>query len=141
MSTTPVISGAASTASTTSSSNTLSSALNKAMTGDDFLKLFTTELQNQNPMDPMNNTEMMQQISQMSSLQMTSDMSANLHSMFAQNSLLQASGMIGKNITYDNGTTMLSAIVTQVSVDDKGAVQLNLDNGLTTGLDKVNGIL
>ena len=35
---------------------------------DDFLKLMIAELQNQDPLDPMENSEMLQQLSQMRSI-------------------------------------------------------------------------
>ena len=43
-----------------------------------FLRLFTTQLQNQNPLDPMKNEAFVAQLAQFSSLEATTAMSASL---------------------------------------------------------------
>ena len=42
---------------------------------DDFLKLMITQMQNQDPLDPMSNSEMLQQISQIRAIGATAELS------------------------------------------------------------------
>jgi len=60
---------------------------------DDFLKMLVTQLQNQDPLKPMDDTAFVAQMAQFSSLEQMQNMnSATLST--------QANGMIGKNVTW-----------------------------------------
>lgn len=65
---------AASTSTSSSSKTTKSSSTGNSLTADDFLKLFVKELQNQDSTNPMDSTEMMSQITQLSNMQMMQSM-------------------------------------------------------------------
>ncbi|AEE96057.1 flagellar hook capping FlgD N-terminal domain-containing protein [Mahella australiensis] len=78
--------------------NTMSSAqastvINKSakLRQDDFLKLLAAQMQNQNPLDPMDDKAFIAQMAQFSSLEQMQNMSANL-------SMAQAVAMIGKEV-------------------------------------------
>ena len=73
----------------------------KEMGQEDFLKLMTTQLQNQDPMKPMENGDFLAQIAQFSTVdgigklqESFEALSGSLHS----NQALQASGLIGRNV-------------------------------------------
>ena len=63
-----------------------------------FLKLFIAEMQNQDPLDPMDNSEMLAQISQIREIGATDSLTATLESVRLGQSLATASGLIGKQI-------------------------------------------
>ncbi len=63
-----------------------------------FLKLFIAEMQNQDPLDPMDNSEMLAQISQIREIGATDTLTATLESVRLGQSLATASGLIGKQI-------------------------------------------
>jgi len=72
---------------------------NDALGEDAFLKLLTTELQNQDPLKPMDDTQSVAQLAQFSALQAQNSLKtffANFQSNFG---VLQASSMIGKKVT------------------------------------------
>lgn len=77
-----------------------------------FLKLLTTQMQNQDPLDPMDTAQYTQQLVQYSqveqSVAQTGTLKSILESLSAQN-LTQASGMIGREATFDSKISGLSA--------------------------------
>lgn len=107
MSTTVDASGAAASAtnsSTTATSN--SSGLGK----DDFLKLLVTQMQYQDPLQPMDNTEFVAQMAQFSSLEQMENLNTS-------SDLTQATSLIGKNISWTDSTnTVQSGAVTSVNI-------------------------
>ncbi len=75
-----------------------------------FLTLFTAQLQNQNPLDPVKNEAFVAQLAQFSQLEATTKMSESLQSMAAGKSserLLLGSSMIGRKVAVPNGTAEL----------------------------------
>jgi flagellar basal-body rod modification protein FlgD len=72
-----------------------------ALTQVDFLKLFTKQLQFQNPLAPMDNSQMAAQMAQLSTVQALGDLTKsmqNLEAYQASASSLQAVGLIGKKV-------------------------------------------
>lgn len=66
--------------SRTSTGPTVSASKNTALGQADFLKLMTAQLQNQDPFDPVDNTQMVAQMAQFSSLAGITEMSTTLKS-------------------------------------------------------------
>lgn len=76
-----------------------------------FLTLFTTQLQNQNPLDPMENEAFVAQLAQFSQLEATTKMSDNLQNLVASMSnerMSSASGLLGRKIAINDGKALLS---------------------------------
>jgi len=76
-----------------------------------FLTLFTTQLQNQNPLDPMENEAFVAQLAQFSQLEATTKMSDNLQNLVASMSnerMSSMSGLLGKKIAISDGKALLS---------------------------------
>jgi flagellar basal-body rod modification protein FlgD len=82
-----------------------------------FITLLVTEMQNQDPTDPMKNSEILQQISQMKSIASNDKMTTTLTSMQLQQNMLSGSELLGKSIKglNDQGTSV-SGKVDKVSV-------------------------
>lgn len=66
---------------------------------DEFLKLMITELQNQDPLNPMDNAQVLQQISQMREIQSTDQMRNTLDAVLLGQTLVSASTMIDRQIS------------------------------------------
>lgn len=79
---------------------------------EDFLALMISQLQNQDPFQPMENGEFLGQMAQFSTVSGIGEMSASLNqlaeSLYA-NQALQASSMIGKSVLTEGGVANLAA--------------------------------
>jgi len=65
----------------------------------DFIRMMVAQLENQDPMDPMSNTEMLQQISQMRSITSNDRLTSSIESLSLGQALSTASSLIGKTVT------------------------------------------
>lgn len=97
------------------------SAATKELGKDQFLKILITQLQNQDPMQPMEDKEFIAQMAQFSSVEQLVNISSQLKSL--NQSLGAVSGMIGREISWlssnkaDNGT-LRQGIVDSIVVRD-----------------------
>jgi flagellar basal-body rod modification protein FlgD len=117
----------------------------------DYMKLLVTQLKNQDPLEPMSNDQMTQQLTQMSQLEQLEKMSTNITSMVESNSELNsnfakvlsstqtnyAGNLVGKQVAYlDENGNMKTGIVEQVeTVDGEPALRLAeiaIENGELT---------
>ena len=89
-----LLSGSSSIASVSASSDRMNE-----LTMSDFIKMMVAELENQDPMNPMNNTEMLQQISQIRSITSNDQLTNSIGSLTLGQALSTASGLIGKTVT------------------------------------------
>jgi flagellar basal-body rod modification protein FlgD len=67
----------------------------KSLGQSDFLKLLTTQMANQDPMNPISDTSQIAQLAQFSSLQ-------SMNSLLTNSQLESASNLIGKNVTLND---------------------------------------
>lgn len=70
-----------------------------ALTSENFLQMMIVQLQNQDPLEPTGNEELLNQISQMRSLQSGIELSETLKSLGAQQKLGSAASLIGKTVS------------------------------------------
>jgi flagellar basal-body rod modification protein FlgD len=71
----------------------------KDMDPSQFLQLMISELTNQDPLNPMDNTQLVQQIGHLRQISATDQLTSTLSAVLSGQSLDTASGLIGKNIT------------------------------------------
>jgi len=77
----------------------------------DFLKLFTTQLQNQNPLDPTKNEAFVAQLAQFSQLEATTNMATQLTSFVSSmtgDRMLNGAALIGKKVAVDGAPVVMS---------------------------------
>ncbi|HET6439941.1 MAG TPA: flagellar hook capping FlgD N-terminal domain-containing protein [Anaeromyxobacter sp.] len=101
--TSPVSSLISSLPATDSSSTTQSSSSTDDLGEDAFLKLLTTEMQNQDPLQPVDNTQMLAQLAQFSQLSEIQKLSSKIDNMVtATNSAseLTATQLVGKQVSF-----------------------------------------
>lgn len=111
-----------------------------ALQAEDFINMMITQLQNQDPLEPAKNSELLAQMSQIGQLQTSTALQESLKGLVLQNSLGAAGNLIGKMVEGldDNGEAM-GGLVTSVRVE-KDEVYLELDNGKTLKLERVTSI-
>ncbi len=86
--------------------------VNDEMGQKEFLLLFTTQLQNQNPLDPMKNEEFVAQLAQFSQLEATTSMSESLNGLVGslqKERMLTGASLIGKKVQAPGGPALLEA--------------------------------
>ena len=95
-----------STASTTSSSKTLTT-LDASEMQDRFLKLLVAQLNNQDPMNPMDNAQMTSQMAQINTVTGISQLNETMKAMssqFLSMQILQGANMVGHNVLLEGDT-------------------------------------
>lgn len=97
------------TASTSSSSSEKTES-NDAMGKDAFLQLLVTQLNNQNPLEPQDNSEFVSQLAQFSSLEGMENLNSTLtgfYSSFQSSQALQASALVGRSVIVNTDTALV----------------------------------
>ena len=91
---------------------------------DRFLKLLVAQLNNQDPMNPMDNAQMTSQMAQINTVTGIQQVNATLKSMaeqFAGMQVLQGSSMVGHNVLIEGNTLTRSNGVASGAIDLDGA--------------------
>lgn len=118
----------------TSAADTVS-ATKPTLGYDDFLKLLLAQMQNQDPLKPIDSTEYVSQLATFSNVEQGIKQNAKLDQILITSNLSQAGNAIGKVITSADGS--ITGIVRSVRIDDEGATAL-LNTGeevvLTSGV-------
>lgn len=92
---------------------------------DDFLKLLITQLSNQDPTSPMENTEFIAQMAQFSSLEQMTNMNQEFAKMNSMLVSSQAVGTIGKTVDITLGDTKTTGVVEALTYGANPQVRVN----------------
>lgn len=88
---------------------------------DHFLQLMIAELTNQDPMNPMDNSQMMQQINQLREISATDKLTDTLDSVLLGQNLSTASSLIGKEVkALSDDAKDITGVVDRVTVETSG---------------------
>jgi flagellar basal-body rod modification protein FlgD len=130
-----VVSGTTQTSSSSSSSSSLSSSTGATLAGNfqTFLTLLTTQLQNQNPLDPLDTNQFTQQLVQFAGVEQqlkTNDSLSQLVTLQQTTQATQALGFVGKTAVVDGSTaTMTNSSATwHLSVPTSATVDISVAN-------------
>lgn len=147
MTTTSAVTNASST-SALSSANNASSAQSIE---NQFLKLLTTQLQNQDPTNPMDNMQLTSQLAQISTVEGITNLNTTLQSISSQMGLSQsidATSFIGKSVLVQGNSILLgtdsttgSAVTTPFGINLSSAasnVQVKITNSSGAVVNTVN---
>ncbi len=109
-----------------SSSAALAAAGESTLNYESFLKLLVTQMQNQDPTDPMDAGQQMAQLASFSAVEQQIKTNAHLEDLLSLNLLSQATSMVGKQLTTADGAT--TGIVASVEVNSDG-LSATLEDG------------
>src|ERR1700712_3372694 len=123
------------TTKTDSSGATLSTTADTTLAGNfqTFLTLLTTQLQNQNPLDPLDTNQFTQQLVQFAGVEQqlkTNDQLSSLVSLQQTTQATQALDFVGKNAVVDGSTATMTnnAATWQLSVPAASTLTVNIAN-------------
>lgn len=130
MATTAGITGTNSAAGTTATP----AASMGSISGNDFLKVLLAQLQFQDPLKPMDNQQMVQQMATIRELEMNTNLSKKLEQLTDQQRFSGATALMGKHVKgtladSDGKEYPVEGVVKSVRFTDKGDVILELDSG------------
>ena len=107
---------------------------------EDFLQLLVTQMQNQDPLNPMQDTDMMAQFAQLQTLDNQKVMTDAMLDMRKEYAVQGASSMLGKEITSKDldGKEVTGIVVNTFTKGNE--VQLTLDSGETVTYDDISKV-
>jgi len=105
-----------------------------SLSGEDFMSILIKQLEYQDPLEPMTNAEMIDQIAKIRELETNTKLSEKLERVGDQERFGSAATLIGKyvrgEVEDDEGNTyQMEGTVTGVRFDDDGDMILELDSG------------
>jgi flagellar basal-body rod modification protein FlgD len=96
----------------------------------DYMKLLVTQMQNQNPLEPMNNDQMTSQLTQISQLEQMESQTTNFSKVLEMTEHSYATSLLGKNVSFyfttesgELGTA--TGVVDLVTRGTDGGIQLS----------------
>jgi flagellar basal-body rod modification protein FlgD len=107
----------------------------------DYMKLLVTQLQNQNPLEPMDNNEMASQLAQFSQLSQLETINSSFSQALTTANRTYANSLIGKNVSFlaedsTDSTDTKTGKVEKVINNPDGSIHLQIGDYLL-GLDGV----
>lgn len=94
------------------SASPVQAAVGKTLSEDDFLKIFLKQMTMQSPDKPLDSGEMMQQMSQLTSLESNKSMKKaieNMNKSIGQSQLLSATQLVGRQVVVESDKSTLTA--------------------------------
>ena len=101
---------------------------------DDFLKILITQMTNQDPTSPLENTEFVAQMAQFSSLEQMTNMAQNFEKLSSLMNTSEAQSTLGKTVEIDLGDTTTKGVVEATTRGNHPQVKVN---GMYYDMDKV----
>jgi flagellar basal-body rod modification protein FlgD len=116
---------------------------------DDFLKILMTQLQNQDPTNPLQSQDFIAQMATFSSLEQLTNMNTQLGNFLQQNQLMGYSQLVGKEVSWtksadstnssSTGPLQGTGKITGIEMKD-GSTQFTLDDGTTIDSSNISGV-
>ena len=112
--------------------------VNSELGRSDFLNLLVTQLQNQDPLDPVQNEDFVAQLAQFSTLEGIEKLTARFEDILTLQQLTEGAELVGKTVTFDQADAVGTGIVEQLTIED-GQIQVLVD-GNRVDLDAIRSI-
>ena len=114
--------------------STKSTSSKMSLKTEDFIKMMITQLQNQDPLEPAKNEQLLAQMSQIGQLQSSTQLQESLKSLVLQNNLGASGNLIGKMVRgSDENNEAIDGLVNSVRVENDKVFALVGDNTRSHG--------
>lgn len=110
-------------AATSFLNGTTAAAPKQQLNQDDFLKLLTTQLSNQDPLKPMDDTQFIAQMAQFSALEQSTTLTKDFEAFSSAQQITSAQNLLGRTVTLSTDGTDASGPVNEVRIRN-GAAQI-----------------
>ena len=107
---------------------------NSSLSQEDFIRLFLTELNFQDPLEPVDNKEFLAQIAQFSAIEQARQTSEQMSNLILLSSTDQSVGLLNKTVQVNNASGTVFGTVTAIRFTADGSmltVRIDDDNFLT----------
>ena len=91
---------------------------------DDFLRILITQLQNQNPISPIDDKEFIAQMAQFSSLEQMTNLSHEFSALARSINGNRGLALLGKTVEIEDNGTRINGVVSQVALGDNPMVRV-----------------
>jgi flagellar basal-body rod modification protein FlgD len=114
---------------------------NSQLTSSDFLTLMIQELVNQDPLSPMDNSQLLTQVSQIKNMDTLTQLDSTMSSSTLQQKTSMAGALIGKEVSgISTKNQNVSGIVTKVSISTANGVSVTTSTGDEINVDNIQQI-
>ena len=124
-----------------SSTNPVSRPVSNALDSSQFMEMLMAQLTHQNPLEPMNNAEMMSQFSQLNSLQELRDIHTAMDKLSASNQVIYLASLIGKTVKVNrpNGNVLEGVVEEVITEKDNPQLQIGTEKVSVNDVIEVKG--
>lgn len=102
----------------------------------DFLKILTSQLSNQDPLKPLDNQEFIAQVAQFSALEQSQQLNQKIDQLLSVQASVQSVGLLGKTVDVNSSNGTVSGQVKAFSLSS-GEPLLTIQTGAGTQIDGV----
>ncbi len=112
------------------------------LSSEDFLQLLITQITTQDPLEPVGNQELLNQISSIRDIELSTSLTDTIKSLTGQQYFAAGSALIGQFVSSvpDEAGNTISGVVEGVRFDKEGKAVLQLSGGGEFPLEKVQSI-
>ena len=91
---------------------------------DDFLQLLTSQITNQDPLEPMKDTEFISQMANIASLEQMEQFSKGFSKFADSQHAMLAQGYLGHEVKIEDNDKEISGIVESINTNDEGTPEI-----------------
>lgn len=110
---------------------------NNAISQEEFIQLFLAQLNNQDPLEPVDNSQFLAQMAEFTGLEQTRQLNENMTNLLTMNTSDQSLTLLGKTVQVLNGGISFDGIVSEVNFSPTGT-SLNITNSSDETLSNVS---
>jgi flagellar basal-body rod modification protein FlgD len=110
-----------------SNSSKRDTSSNSQLEMQDFLQLLTSQITNQDPLEPMKDTEFISQMANIASLEQMQQFTDGFSNFAQSHNSMLAHSFLGKNVTIQDQGNEINGLVDSVETDEEGIDQLVIE--------------